>query len=599
MHRISSLLPFLFSLLFVAGSACAQNPPSTAPSTPSANQQTLPELSQHDETTTFKVNVKLVMVRVVVRDSQGHAIGNLQKEDFQLFDKGKPQVISQFEAVHPGESAPKPNPVPPDADDPAMHRLGAMPDRYVAYVFDDEHLVLANLQAVREAAQRHFLTLQPTDRAAVFTTSGKVILDFTDDRSKLNDATTRIVPAITPDPNACPDISYYEADLIVNQNNKEAIEVATQDYLECSMLNAPQTTHTMAQSGTATKLAPALIPSAAQGVLSKGDMESRQSLSALKDIVRRFSSVPGQRSVVLVSPGFLTPRMEPEFADVVDRAIRSQVVLNTIDARGLYASLPGGDIQKRNTLIDPSPSQNQIGSDPNVLKAQYQNYADRAQADTLSSLADQTGGTFVHNSNDFDAAFRRAGPPEYSYLLAFYPQDGKPDGSFHTLKVALKAQKNVTIQARRGYFAADKKTDPAEQAKAEMMDALFSQDELHELPVELHTQFFKATEDQARLTVLAHVDLKHLQFHKANGRNDNVLTCDSALFNQNGSYVQGTQKVVTLHLKDETLETKLNSGIVLKSSFENVKPGNYMVRLVVRDQEGQLMSAQSGVVEIP
>lgn len=594
MCRISRLTPFLLFPLFFAGMACAQSAPSQASS---VSQQNLPELSQHDETATFKVNVKLVMVRVVVRDSRGNAIGNLQKEDFQLFDKGKPQIISQFEELQPNREPRQPKAATPD--DESMHRLGAMPDRYFAYVFDDEHLALANLQAVREAAQRHFLTLQSNDRAALFTTSGKVELDFTDDRAKLNDALARVVPAVVPDPNACPDISYYEADLIVNHNNKEAIEVATQGYLECSMLNAPQTTHVMPQSGTATRLAPALIPAAAQGVLNRGDLESRQSLRALKDVIRRFASVPGQRSVVLVSPGFLTPGMEPEIADVVDRAVRAQVVVDTIDARGLYASLPGGDIQKRNTLIDPSPSQNQIGSDPNVLKAQYQNDADHAQADTLSSLADQTGGVFVHNSNDFDAGFRLAGPPEYSYLLAYYPQGGKPDGSFHPLKVTLKNQHGLTIQARRGYFAAQKAADPAEQAKAEMMDALFSQDELHEFPVELHTQFFKASDDQARLTVLAHVDLKHLQFHKAKGRNDNVLTCDSALFNQNGNYLQGTQKIVTLHLKDDTLQTRLSSGIVLKSSFDNVKPGSYMVRLVVRDEEGQMMSAQTGVVEIP
>jgi hypothetical protein len=70
------------------------------------------------------------------------------------------------------------------------------------------------------------------------------------------------------------------------------------------------------------------------------------------------------------------------------------------------------------------------------------------------------------------------------------------------------------------------------------------------------------------------------------------------LFNQNGNYLQGIQKVVSLHLKDETLERKLPSGITLKTSFD-VKPGSYLVRLVVRDAEGQLMSAETGAVEIP
>jgi hypothetical protein len=131
-----------------------------------------------------------------------------------------------------------------------------------------------------------------------------------------------------------------------------------------------------------------------------------------------------------------------------------------------------------------------------------------------------------------------------------------------------------------------------------MEDAIFSQDEMHDLPVDLHTQFFKASDEDAKLTVLAHVDLKRLHFRKADGRNENVLTCSSAVFNRDGNYLQGTQKVVTMHLKDATLEHNLPEGLTLKTSFD-VKPGSYLVRLVVRDAETRLMSAESGVVEIP
>ena len=52
-----------------------------------------------------------------------------------------------------------------------------------------------------------------------------------------------------------------------------------------------------------------------------------------------------------------------------------------------------------------------------------------------------------------------------------------------------------------------------------------------------------------------------------------------------------------MHLKDETLANKLGSGITVKSSLD-VKPGSYLVRLVVRDAEGQL-SAANGAIEIP
>jgi hypothetical protein len=71
----------------------------------------------------------------------------------------------------------------------------------------------------------------------------------------------------------------------------------------------------------------------------------------------------------------------------------------------------------------------------------------------------------------------------------------------------------------------------------------------------------------------------------------------SAVFDRNGNYVTGTQKLLQMHWKDETLNTKLASGVTLKSSFD-VKPGSYLVRLVVRDDGGQL-AAQNGAIEIP
>jgi hypothetical protein len=236
--------------------------------------------------------------------------------------------------------------------------------------------------------------------------------------------------------------------------------------------------------------------------------------------------------------------------------------------------------------------------DPAVLKSQYQAHSATDEADTLAAFADGTGGTFFHNNNNFDEGFKRvAEAPEYSYALGFAPQNLKLDGTFHMLKVTLKNPQNLGVQARRGYFAPRNVEDKAEQAKQEIQDALFSQDEMYELPFDLRTQFFKASDSDATLTVLAHMDARRMHFRKAEGRNDDELTFASALFNQNGNFVQGTQKIVTLRLKDETLAHMLNSGITMKTNFD-VKPGNYLVRVVVRDEEGQL-SAKNGAVEIP
>lgn len=575
--------------------------PSPSPAGQSERQNSA-ELASHDEPATFKVNVKLVVVRVVIRDAQGHAVGNLRQEDFEIFDKGKPQVISQFEIEQPGALSARARqlslenkPLEPPADQPtASDKIPVVPERFVAYTFDDVHLEFGDLARVREAAQRHFATLRPTDRAAILTTSGVTNLDFTDDRAKLHEALLRLQPRPINSnifKQQCPEISYYQADLIVNKHDRDATQVAVLEAGECG----PQLS---SNHGVSTPLGnpAALVNALSAGVLSAGEHESRLSLGTLKDVVHKVSRMPGQRSIVLVSPGFITPDLEYEFTDIIDAAVRSQIVISALDARGLYTIVPFGDASHQPPVI---AGDSMIGtSPPSTSKSLIEIAAASAQDDLLAVLADSTGGIFFHNSNDFDEGFRRvAQAPEYSYVLAFAPQNLKLDGSFHTLKVKLKNPQKLTLQARRGYYAPKRFADPNEEAKQEIEDAMYSQEELHNLPVKLHTQFFKASDDNAKLIVLAQVDVKHLHFRKVEGRNDNVLTCVSAVFNRNGNFIQGMQKVVTMHLKDETLERKLASGITLKTSFD-VKPGSYLVRLVVRDAEGQSMSAENGTVEI-
>jgi len=131
-----------------------------------------------------------------------------------------------------------------------------------------------------------------------------------------------------------------------------------------------------------------------------------------------------------------------------------------------------------------------------------------------------------------------------------------------------------------------------------LQEAIFSREEMHELPIDLHTQYFKASDVKASVTVITHVDLRHLRLRKVEGRNHNSLTIVSALFDRNGNYVIGNQKLVELRLRDDTLEKRVDSGFSVRSSFD-VKPGTYLIRLVVRDAEGQMMSAANGAVEIP
>jgi VWFA-related protein len=587
---------FVIAAIFARAQDSSSQPAVPAPAAPvdskqPETQQASAEITSRDQPATFKVNVKLVVVRAVVRDAQGRAVGNLHKEDFEIFDRGKPQVITQFEIEQPGDLTAKARQAAaeerasqaiPGEPVTAAKDPGAVPERFIAYLFDDVHIQFGDLAMVRKAAERHFATLRPTDRAAIFTTSGQTNLDFTDDRAKLHEALLRLTPRpISSGASNCPDMSYYQADLIFNKNDPQATSEALQEALLCLPPSPGLSQAAVIQMATE------LVNMTTQQVLAAGDHESHVSLGVLNQVVQAVAHMPGQRSVVLVSPGFIAPQQEFDYNNIIDRAVRSQVVINTLNARGLYVILPPELI---NTATGDAP--------PPPQKGLIETAAALANDDLLAVFADGTGGIFFHNSNDLDEGFRRvAQAPEFSYVLAFSPPDLKLDGNFHPLKVKLKNPQKFSIQARRGYFAPKHFADPNEAAKQEIEEALYSQDELHALPVKLHTQFFKAGEDNAKLIVLAHVDVQRIHYKKSDGRNSDVLTCVSAVFNRNGNFLQGMEKTVTMHWKDETLQNKLSPGITLRSSFD-VKPGSYLVRLVVRDSEGQLMSAENGTVEI-
>lgn len=551
-----------------------------------------PEVASQDVQPTFSTRANLVLVRVVVRDKQGQANGTLQKDDFVLLDKGKPQVITKFSMEQsaarkvaaatplegptekalekaPGEPAP---PIPPD--------------RYVAYVFDDVHFNFGDLAIARKAAEGHIReSLPPTSRAAIYTTSGQTMLEFTDDKAKLEETLLRLQPRgrISQAGTECPDMSYYQADLIYNKHDPGALQAAVSDAIQCAQLD-PSAGASIAQT---------MAQSAASRVVSIGEMETRLSLKLLNDVVRRMSGLPGQRSVVVVSPGFLVLDTRTEELDLIDRAIRANVTIGGLDARGLYVLVPGGDASNGASLTSGNPASLNA-------KTRYQSDSSLMQADVLAELADGTGGNFFHNNNDLGEGFRRvAALPEYYYLLGFAPQNLKFDGSYHNLKVSLKSPAGLTLQARRGYFAPKHEVDAAQEAKREIEETLFSRDEWHDIPVELHTQFFKSSDVAAKLSIVTRIDVRQLRFRKADGRNLDVLTVVAGVFDRNGNYISAVEKTVDMHLRDESLAGgKLNSGITVRSAFD-VAPGGYFVRIVVRDAEGQKMAALNGAVEIP
>jgi VWFA-related protein len=599
---------FGFCALLNAQNSRGPDPPPAAPSTSAPAPSTQDESAKQDATkpanarqpsenselvsqdtpATFKVRVNLVLVRVVVRDNQGKVVTNLRREDFQLFDNRKPQAITFFSTETPESQALRPaatlaaneeSAVTPEAAQTAAKKL---PQRFVGVLFDDVHMSMQDTTVVRDAATRLFAALAPSDRVAMFSASGQFHLQFTADHDQLAKSLYSLVPRPTTGGagfHDCPEVTYYQADLIQNKSDSQALAVAAEDAVQCAF------------NGDETKLAQANImaQSASMRSLALGDQETEFAYRHVEEAIKQLSAMPGQRVMVFVSPGFIPSTLWSETSDLIDRASHAGIIINTIDARGLYTADLAGDI------ADPPRDSPRTSS----FKSSYRVAAQMAQDQVLEELAHGTGGTFFHNRNDLDEGLREAvAAPPLSYLLGFSPQNLKVDGRFHGLKVSLTSKQKYSIQARNGYYAPKTIPNPVEAAKQEIREAIFSQEELHDVPVDLQTQFFKKDATSARLSVLTHFDLKGIHFRKEEGRNADILTIATAIFDDNGNFVTGGEKTVQMKLLDTTYNRLSRSGLTLKSSYD-VKPGTYMVRLVVRDGEGSQMAARNGAVVIP
>jgi hypothetical protein len=281
-----------------------------------------------------------------------------------------------------------------------------------------------------------------------------------------------------------------------------------------------------------------------------------------------MGKLPGSRMILVASPGFQTGTMEAETSALIDRAVRADVVINSMDVTGLWGGPSGAD-------CSPSLS---IGS-----------AMQQSAVDVLSSLAYGTGGRVFHNNNDLLRGFREVGAPsEVSYRLGFAPSNAS-DSRFHPVHVQVNSAQRYEVQTRPGYFAAG--PDVANPMKRILDRAVLGTEARDELPVRA-SLLADRVNGMPAIQAVAHVDVAKLQFRRDAGRRVQELTVVAALFDPEGNFVTGKEGGISLSLKDSSYTALSTQGI--NCTLTLLAPtGTYRLRMVVMDTASGRLVASS------
>ena len=539
--RIQISVLAVLCVLLVAPSRAQQPAPPTQPPAP-----VQPGL-------TFKVEVNYVEVDAVVTDAQGQFAGNLRKDDFQVFEDGKPQALTVFSKVEiPIQRADPPlyakASIPPDVASNAQPFDG----RVFVIVLDDLHTKFSRTPRARAAA-RQFVEryVGANDLVAVVNTSGvsSSMQDFTSDRQ----------------------LALRAIDRGMGQKADSATSAALDDYYRNQGLPAGSGSDMSARANEMERY-----------------NQARNTLRTLRNLADYLASMHGRRkALVFFSEGInydvvnpfqntYATEVQDEMQQLVADATRANVNIYSVDPRGVTSL--GDEIAE----IASIPTDNSISTTQLLDEL-------RVQQDSLRYVADQTGGFAVLNQNDFRTGFSRIlDDNSHYYVLGYYASNEKRDGKFRTVQVKV-LKPGYTVRARKGYVAAKGKPETPKNAatgtSADLREALASPVPVSGLTLSAFAAPFRGPAPKDAIAVAIEIDGTKLPFKNTNGIYENNLEISLFASDQHGKVGDGARDEVKLALKPATYE------FVSKDRFRIVRrlmltPGKYQLRVGAREANG-------------
>jgi VWFA-related protein len=565
----------LFLLAGLAGNAGPQEVPATA------------------KPPAFPAQVEQVTVDVVVTDGKGQPVTDLTRDNIEIYEDGVRQAIASFDLfqVRAAPSVASPNAEAPTAPGPSRLSTNTAQEqrgRSFVIVFDDVHLTAATAQRAK-AAVAEFLRKETRegDRVTLLAAGGGVWWTnrMEAGRAELLELLKRLEGRLLPETRR-DWLSDYEA-MRINVFRDNSILDRVQRRFETYGIQTitQQSQHVRDMMAVEDPV----VTSRAAEVYYQAVARNHVTLGAMERALNGLAPARGRKSLVLVSEGFVYDTQLPEFKRLIDEARRVNAAIYFVNARGLEG-LPDALTAEYSTIVP----------------AEDLGFAFSQEAETQEgsiSLAADSGGFTVRNSNDLAAGLKRiADETRAYYLIGYNPTNSARNGVFRKIAVKVRDRRGLEVRARKGYYApSDHETAPPSRPGADpvFQAALDSPYELEDVPLRM-THFVRdeMSLDRARVFLAAEVDIRRLGLLEKDGQAQGALQYLMVAVQRGGGEVFRFDQTLNLALPPDTRAELGRTWLPIVREYE-LPSGRYRAKIVVRDKTSGRVGTVIHDFEVP
>jgi len=521
---------------------------------------------------TFRATTRLIVQTVTVRDKDGKPVEGLTAKDFMVTEEGVPQEISfvEFQRLEtspvgaglaqpairqPAQAVSQPAAAivqPPVQNQITFSQPGDIQyrNRRLLVLYFDLSAMPPNdlIRAYSSALQYIDTQMQPQDLLAIMTFQGgavRVKQNFTDNRPALREVITTLIYGNDLDGDGIPD------------KPEDMASAFGQDDAEFNIFNT-----------------------------------DRQ-LSALQTAVSMLRPLPEQKSLVYFASGLRLNGVDnqAQLRATVNAALRANVAMYPIDARGLVAEAPLGDATRR--------SPGGIGMFSGQLAQASVTNFQRSQ-DTLFALAKDTGGKALFDYNDLSRGIADAADAQTSYyILGYYSTHIATDGKFRRVRVSLAAGLSADLSYRQGYFG-DKEFAKFTVADKErqLEEALMLDNPVTEITIAMEVNYFQLNRAEYFVPVAIKIPGNELALARRGGASRTLIDFIGEVKDDFGNTIQNLRDKLDIKLTDETAAQLARRPIQYETGF-TLLPGKYVIKYLVRDAETGRMGTYQTSFTVP